>query len=210
MTAYADKASSSYSLRAGETVGLFGGTFDPPTVAHLVAAEYVRDQLGLDRVLFVLNRINPHKVDKEVTPPQIRLTMLRKALARFPDFYDDTSELTRAGPSYTVDTLRYFLAEYPDVTFTLLIGMDALNSLHLWRDPEKILEMVKVAAFNRGDISITAEGSLWLNRITLLEVPRMDLSSTLVRARVEQGHAYNSLVPFGVGDIIHREKLYRR
>ncbi len=198
-----------YSLKPNERVGLFGGSFDPPTRAHLIAAEHAQRILQLDKILFVLNRVSPHKLDREVTPPAIRLQMLEAALGHSPDFCIDTSELDREGPSFTVETLRHFTSTFPETHFTLIFGMDALNSFYRWREPEEILELVEVAVMNRGKEERSENAAAWLDRVMLIEIPVMDTSSTQVREMVAAEQDIRDLVPPGVAAIIEKEMLYR-
>ncbi|MDP8207156.1 MAG: nicotinate-nucleotide adenylyltransferase [Candidatus Electryonea clarkiae] len=189
--------------------GLLGGTFDPPTIAHLVAAEWALGLLELDQVRFVLARHNPHKTDIITTPDNIRLEMLEIAIKDNPRFAVETCELEREAPSYTIDTINYLTTEYPDVEFTLLIGADVLNSFHQWKEPEMILEKVSVTVFNREGYEFNEHANQWLNRIQLIDIPRLKISSTMIRDRIQKRKSISDLVISDVETIIRKQKLYK-
>jgi nicotinate-nucleotide adenylyltransferase len=186
-------------------LGVFGGTFDPPHTAHLVAAQELHTQLGLDRLLWMVAAVPPHKVDRDVTPGDARLEMVRAAIADDPRFEASGLELEREGPSYTVDTLRTLRARYPDAELFLAIGADQAAELDSWKDPDEIARLATIVAFARSGQRV-ADSDYPLRR---LDVPRMDLSSTEVRRRVGAGEPYRYLVPDAVAVLIETRGLYR-
>ena len=119
-----------------DNVGIFGGTFDPPHLGHLILASEALDQLGLARLLWVLTPMPPHKLDREITPLDHRLAMLNLALADWPQFQLSTIEIDRPGPHFTLDTVRLARAQHPGASMTLLIGGDSLRDLPSWHCPE--------------------------------------------------------------------------
>jgi nicotinate-nucleotide adenylyltransferase len=184
-------------------IGIFGGTFDPPHTAHLVVAQEVHHRLALDRVLWVPAAIPPHKRDQPISPAAMRLEMVRAAIAGDNRFEATDLELRRDGPSYTVDTLRELQATRPDDQLFLILGADQLAELATWREPHEIRRLATLVGFARaGDAPPDAEG------VRILQIPRLDISSTELRRRVGAGEPVSYLVPPGVDTVIRRERLY--
>jgi len=188
-----------------ERVGIFGGSFDPVHLGHLVLAESAMEQLDLDRILFIPAAISPFKQDRPpgATPEQ-RLRMLRDATASEPRFEIDGRELQREGPSYTIETIRELLGDYPGVRFILLIGSDNLPDLDSWRDAAELRNLVDIAVLDRGgDESLIERSGFPVVR------RRIDLSSTEVRERLASGLSVRQMLPPGVYDLIMTEHPYR-
>jgi nicotinate-nucleotide adenylyltransferase len=184
-------------------LGILGGTFDPPHIGHLIAAQDARLALGLDRVLFVPARIPPHKRGRAVTDAHIRLAMLEAAVRANPAFVVDESELLREGPSYTVDSLRHWRSMKPDAELFLLIGMDQYAEFRTWREPETIESLATVVVLARSGEQPPAGGA------QIVEMTRIDISSTSIRERVRNGLPIRYLVPETVERLIERHGLYR-
>jgi nicotinate-nucleotide adenylyltransferase len=184
-------------------LGIFGGTFDPPHLGHLVVAQEIHFRLGLDAVLWIPAAIPPHKAGQDIAPGPIRLEMVRAAIAGDPRFQATDLELRRDGPSYTIDTLRELRDARPDDELFLIIGADQLTELATWRDPEGIAELATLVGFAReGENPAEVEG------IRVVPVPRLDVSSTDIRRRVRAGEPVGYLVRRGVSAVIEREGLY--
>lgn len=198
-------------------LGVYGGTFDPPHMGHLVAAESVREQLGLDRVLFVPAGIPPHKNAGEVAPARHRYLMTVLATLGNPHFATSRFEIERAEPSYTVVTLRALKEEYgPEAELFFILGADALLELPTWREPAAVLELATMVAVTRPGYSLApvAErlGDLYRvhqDRIVFVEVPALDIAATDIRERVRAGRSIRYLVPDMVREYIERHGLYR-
>ncbi len=186
-------------------LGVFGGTFDPPHIGHLIAAQEVHRQLGLDRVLLVPAGIPPHKQGHAISPGAVRLEMVRAATATDECMEVSPIELEREGPSYTVDTLRALHEQYPGAELFLAIGADQLEDLPRWREPEEIARLARLVAFARG--GQPPPESLW--PVVVVEVPTTEISSTEMRRRVAAGAPIRYFVPEPVRQIIERERLYR-
>ena len=200
-------------------VGVFGGTFDPVHLGHLVAAEAARESLDLQRVLFVPARRSPHKPGHPISAPGDRVAMLELALADNPAFAVETLELERDGPSYTVDTLTTLTERaaaaglVADLVF--ICSTEALRGLPTWREPARILSLARVAAVPRG--LEPPPPPAWLEdqfgeqagRILLLDGPRIDLSGTAIRERVAAGRSIRYLVPAPVAAYIADNGLYQ-
>lgn len=185
-------------------LGVFGGTFDPPHTGHLIVAQDAWSALGLDRVIFVPAAEPPHKVGMPITPGPIRLELVRAAVGGDERFEVSDLELRRAGPSYTVDTLRALRAGDPPPELFLLIGADQVREFDNWRAPDEILRLATVVGFMRGgEAPVARPGIRWIR------VTRIDLSATEIRRRVAAGEPIRYLVPPAVEAIIRREGLYR-
>jgi nicotinate-nucleotide adenylyltransferase len=184
-------------------VGVFGGTFDPPHVGHLVVAQEVHFRLGLDRVLWVPAAVPPHKRDQAITPGDVRFEMVRAAIAGDDRFEASDVEVRRGGASYTVDTLRQLTADRPEDELFLILGADQLAELDTWREPDEVARLATIVGFARA-----GEAPPDLKRARIVRVPRVDVSSTEVRRRVGAGEPIGYLVPGGVEAVIRREALY--
>jgi nicotinate-nucleotide adenylyltransferase len=185
-------------------VGLFGGTFDPPHVGHLVLAACARDQLALDEVRFIPAGDPPHKHRTDLSPAADRLAMTRLAVRGEPGFEVSTIETRRSGPSFTVDTLRRVAATTPRARLYLLLGADSLDDLAGWRDPQEILRLATVVVARRPGARGTRRG----RGIVRLDSPAIDVSSSLVRDRVRAGRSVRWMVPDAVIAYIGRRGLY--
>lgn len=188
-------------------VGIFGGTFDPPHHGHASAARDVAGALDLDEVLWVPVGEPPHKPDAGLTPAPLRLAMVEAMAALDPCFRVADLEMKRSGPSYTVDTLRELRAEAGrgDADFFLIMGIDQYRVLDSWRAPEELPVLAQLAVMDRGGESVLSPP----DRVMSVQVRRIDISSTDVRARVRDGRDISDLVPPAVARIIEAEGLYR-
>ena len=180
---------------------MLGGSFDPPHIGHVVLANEVRWQLGLDEVVLMPCKRSPHKPDGHRFGPELRLQMPEAAAAHYPGLSVSRVELDRDPPSYTVDTLAQLSDENPDTDFWLIIGADQLMAFSSWREPERILRLARLAAVDRGpaiDLPDDVDSSL-VDRVVM---PRVDVSSTEIRRRLDAGAPVGHLVPPGVVEIL--------
>ena len=191
-----------------ERVGLFGGSFDPIHLGHLILAEAAMEDLELDRIIFIPAGISPFKTS---SPPSVskesRLAMLREAISSESRFSVDERELHRDGPSYTIDTVRELLGDHPGVRFIYLIGADNLKDLPKWHEIEELKNLVDFAVLDRGNAAELAPCDFPVVR------RRIDLSSTEIRDRLSKGLSIRFMVPEGVYDFLmthypHRSSLY--
>jgi nicotinate-nucleotide adenylyltransferase len=190
-------------------VGIFGGTFDPIHVGHLIVAEQARDLLHLDQVLFVPARMPPHKVQATASAEQ-RFRMTSLAVEDNPAFAVSDLELRREGPSYTVETLRALRATAPTgARHYLLLGADSARDLEQWREHETLLGDSTVVVLERPGVGREAMPPSVGRHATFLSTPRLDISSTEIRRRVRQGGTVRYLVPVPVENYIRSEGLYR-
>jgi len=187
-------------------IGVFGGTFDPPHVGHLIAAQDACAALSLDRFLFVPAAAPPHKLDRPVSPPEVREEMLRAALEGNDQFEICDIELRRSGPSYTVDTLRQLRSDWPAATFFLLLGVDQIREFATWREPDAIRRLATIVMLTRAGEHEPVAGLVQ----ETVAVTRVDISSTLIRTRIASHQPIRYLVPDAVAAIIARAGLYAR
>jgi nicotinate-nucleotide adenylyltransferase len=193
-------------------VGLLGGTFNPPHLAHLVCAQEALIQLELDRVLFVPVGVAPHKTIDADPGVGHRVAMCEAAVAGDDRLGVSRADADREGPSYTVDLLRA-LGGADELTF--IVGGDMAHSLPAWRDPEGVLALAQLGVaeregVRRADISERLAGLAGAaERVRFFDMPRIDISSSLIRERAAAGLPVRYLVPAAVAEYIARERLYR-
>ena len=199
----------------GIRLGVFGGTFDPPHTGHLLLAERAREELALERVLWVPAGDPWRKDDRQVTPAEQRSAMVQLAIAGNVAFELCTVEVERAGSSYSVDTLTELHSQYRDVGIYLLLGLDALLDLPNWHDPARLLALATLAVATRGGERIEPQE---LDRrlpglaaqVVWLEMPRIDLSGTELRQRAAAGRGLRYAVPAAVDAYIREQRLYQQ
>ena len=195
-------------------VGILGGTFNPPHLAHLVCASEARAQLALERVVLIPTGVPPHKPMEQEPGAAHRLEMCRLAAGAGRGWLTVSSiEIDRAGPSYTVDTLRQIHASQPGDELTFIVGGDMAWSLPSWREPEAILGLASVAVAERAgarreEVRTRLDAMAGAARITYIDVPRLDISSSALRRRVREGRPLDYLVPDPVADYIEQRRLY--
>ena len=197
-----------------ERIGIYGGTYNPPHIGHLRAAEYAIEALGLDRLLLIPTGVSPHKEMAAGASAADRLELLRLSAGSIAKAEVSDIEIRREGRSYTVDTLRAIKAENPDSELYLLMGTDMFTSFMTWREPETIMELATLSVFCRGEkgervkieaqkLSLESLGA----RVELVENPVTAISSTDLRRMLIFGCADPFLMP-GVGDYIREKGLY--
>ena len=196
-------------------VGLLGGTFNPPHIGHLVCADQALAQLELDVVRLLPARLPPHKEVPADPGPEVRLALCRAAVAGSPRLAVCDLEVRRPGPSWTVDTLRVLDADAPGDQLTFIVGGDMARSLPTWREPETILALAELAVAEREDIrrreiaqALEALPAAQ-ERVRFFEMPRLDVSSSWLRAQVAAGRPIRHLVPDAVAELIESRGLYR-
>jgi len=194
---------------ARERIGIFGGSFDPPHIAHLIAGEFAVDEFGLAKMLYIPAGISPFKQAELRTSAEHRLAMIKLAIAGNSHFEVSDLELQRPGPSYTIDTLHELRAQYPTQEFYLFIGFDNLLSFDRWKDTEGILNEAQVVAMARPGSSIESLPPAFARRTQLFDIPLLDTSSTLVRERIHAGKSVRYLIPDAVDQYIRANDLYR-
>lgn len=189
-------------------LGVMGGTFDPIHHGHLVAASEVAHLFALDEVVFVPTGEPWQKAERAVTDPETRFLMTAIATADDPRFTVSRVDIERAGPTYTVDTLRDLAAQRPGAELFFITGADALASIMTWRDPEDVLALAHLVAVTRPGHDLDA-AHLPPGAATVVEIPALAISSTDCRERVAAGAPITYLVPAGVERFIAETGLYR-
>ena len=197
-----------------ELIGVFGGTFDPPHLGHLILAGEALHQLGLARILWVLTPQPPHKPEKPITEHIHRLDMLKKAIGSIPRFEVSTIESERPGPHYTVDTIDLLQDRNPTARLILLLGGDSLRDLPTWYKPDELLTAVYALGVMRrpGDeIDLaTLEKSLpgLKQKVRFFDTPQLEISSTTIRERVKNGGHFRFYLTEAVYEYIQKYRLY--
>ena len=185
-----------------------GGTFDPIHHGHLVAASEVQNALDLDEVVFVPTGEPWQKTARTVSPREHRYLMTVIATASNPRFTVSRVDVDRPGPTYTIDTLRDLSQLYPGSELFFITGADALAQILSWKDVDELFELAQFVGVNRPDHELSGDG-LPAERVSLMEVPAMAISSTACRERVQAGEPVWYLVPDGVVQFIAKYRLYR-
>lgn len=190
-------------------VGVFGGTFDPPHVGHLLLASDAREALRLDNLIFVPAATQPFKVHAPpVASPQDRLEMVRLAVAGDANYTVDDTEIGRKGLSFTVDTLEQLSKKNPGAELFLLLGEDALAGIDGWRSPERIRELATLAVMRRSGSERSPVATI-AGGVTTVSARRVDVSSTEIRERLRAGKSIKGFVPESVERFIEARGLYR-
>jgi len=188
-------------------IGIFGGTFDPVHLGHLIMAEQCREAGQLDQVWFIPAARPPHKQDRPVTSFAQRKEMLALAIAGMPAFRVDELEKDRPGPSYTADTLQEMNRRYPRSEFALLLGSDCLPDLPQWHEPERIIELAELLIFARPGWPVLDEDEMRSSlrlptrstlRLRIVEAPLINIASRDLRQRAAQNRSIRFLVPRAV------------
>jgi nicotinate-nucleotide adenylyltransferase len=195
-------------------LGLLGGTFNPPHLGHLVCAQEAHFQFGLDRVVFMPVFQPPHKEVESDPGVEHRVELCRLAFADDPRFEVSRLEADTPGRSFTVDTLKRLHASNPDDDLTFIVGGDMAYALPTWYEPEAVLSLATLGVaeregVGRADITEHLAGLAGADRIRFFDMPRLDISSSLIRRRVAAGHPLRYLVPDPVAAYIDSEGLYR-
>jgi nicotinate-nucleotide adenylyltransferase len=196
-------------------IGLLGGTFNPPHIGHLICAQEALLQLELDRVDLVPVRQPPHKELEADPGVEARVELCRRAVADDPRLGLCRVDADRPGPSYTVDTLRELHERTPEDELIFIVGGDMAHSLPTWHDPEGVLALAELGVaeregVRRADILERVSGLRGApERLRFFDMPRLDVSSSLIRRRVAAGLPVRYLVPDAVAEHIERSGLYR-
>ncbi len=195
-------------------VGILGGTFDPPHIGHLVIAQEAAAYLHLSQVVFVPTRQPPHKPTDNLTPIDMRLEMVRLAIARNPRFTLSRVDVDREGPTYTVDTIRLLRRQYGEGTdLYFIMGMDSLVNLPTWHKPEELIQLCWLAVLNRPGYQVDLdelENQVpgVRQRVILIPSPALQVSATDLQRRVQSGEPIEHLVPEPVAAFIYEHGLY--
>ena len=199
-----------------ERVGLFGGTFDPPHVGHLILASEAKSQLELSRVLWTVTPDPPHKQDQTITPLEHRLAMVRLAIEDEPAFQLSDIEMNRPGPHYTIDTLQLLAEQNPAAEIVPIIGGDSLHDLPTWHKPKEILYVAHWVGVMRrpGEETNLQELERELPGITskihYVDAPLLEIASSEIRERAATGKPFRYYLPEHVYEYIEKHHLYQQ
>lgn len=200
-----------------QKIGIFGGTFDPVHLGHLILAEQCREQAKLDTVLFIPSARPPHKPDRVLTPFNRRVEMLKLAVVGHTSFRVDEMEDERPGPSYTVDTLAILHEREPATEFHLILGSDCLPYLNSWKEPARILSMAGLLLVPRpawpvwpiehlrAALHLPADVAL---RHQIIHAPQIEIASSDLRRRLGEGMSIRYMVPRAVECYVETHRLY--
>jgi nicotinate-nucleotide adenylyltransferase len=195
-------------------VGLLGGTFNPPHLGHLVCAQEALAHLDLDRVVFMPVYEPPHKEAERDPGVEHRVELCRRAVAGDDRFEVSRLEADTPGRSFTVDTLKRLHESSPEDDLTFIMGGDMAHALPTWHEPEAVLSLATLGVaeregVGRTDITQRLSGLAGADRIRFFDMPRLDISSSLIRRRVAAGQPIRYLVPDAVASYIDTAELYR-
>jgi len=189
-------------------IGIFGGTFDPPHIGHLIIAEQACQQLHLNRVLFVPAYLPPHKKHGTSATAQHRYFMVKRAIEHSPRFEVTSLELRRRGVSYTIDTLKQLQRMYTNARFYLVVGGDNFSGFRTWKSVREILKLATIVVYKR-KTPLGSRKKKYASDVVYLDGATLDVSSTIIRNRVHNGQSIRFLVPHAVEKYIYRHGLYR-
>jgi nicotinate-nucleotide adenylyltransferase len=198
-----------------EIIGVFGGTFDPPHLGHLILAAEALDQLKLSRVLWVLTPVPPHKLDQTITALEHRLAMTRLMLGDYSQFELSRAEIDRPGPHYMLDTVKVIKTEFPEAGLMLLIGGDSLRELRTWHRPAELISVCEgLGVMRRPHESVDLHELEEIlpgisSKIQFVDAPLLEISSRDIRRRASEGRAFRHYLVPPVFDYIQKEQLYR-
>jgi nicotinate-nucleotide adenylyltransferase len=190
-------------------VGLFGGSFNPPHVAHRIVAEVARDQFGLNEVWWIPNATPPHKSSDELADVEHRLEMTKRVVSGNSSFRLCDIEIERAGVSYTVETVRALQTQHSDTDFCLIIGSDSLDHFDEWHRPDEIAERIPLVVYKRPGVIDTVPDPQFARHVRYVAAPVMEVSGTEIRSRRRAGRTIRYLVPEEVYTYIKNNGLYR-
>ncbi|AQP53249.1 nicotinic acid mononucleotide adenylyltransferase [Vagococcus penaei] len=187
-----------------KAVGILGGGFNPVHHGHLIIADQVREQLGLDEFYLMPSYLSPHIDEKKVISAQHRLKMLECAIKDNPTLAIETCEITRQGKSFTYETIKQLVDENPDTRYYFVIGGDMVEYLPKWHRIDELVQLVQFVGVNRPGYAVESPYPLiWV------DVPLLDISSSMIRQKIRQGCSVRYYTPDAVIDYIEKEGLYR-
>ncbi len=197
-----------------ERIGVFGGTFDPPHLGHLILASESRIQLKLDRLLWVLTAVPPHKLGQQITPLEDRMAMLERALRYEPACEISDVDINRPGPHYSADTMRLLRMSNPGATLVFLIGEDSLRDMITWHNPaELVAECDEIAVMRRPGVLIDLSNLETripgiAAKVRFVDAPLLEIASHEIRKRAAEGRPFRYFVPEAVYEYVVEHRLY--
>jgi nicotinate-nucleotide adenylyltransferase len=199
---------------ADPRLGVFGGTYDPPHIGHLILAAEALDQLGLSKVLWVLTQFPPHKRGMSITPLDQRQAMVAACIGDDPKFEISQVDIDRPAPHYAVDTLQILQEVYPEWGLVYLMGGDSLNNLPTWYQPDVFVSRCQAIGVMKRPGTRIDMGRLEKSlpgitaKVNIIQAPLLDIAASQIRRRVREGRAYRYFLPPRVYELIERWGLY--
>ncbi len=190
-------------------IGIYGGSFNPPHIAHLIFGEMLYEELRLDKLIFIPSATPPHKQDTNLLDAQKRLRLTQLAIADNERFEVSDIEIQRGGTSYTIDTVNALDKVHKNATLYLVVGADNLVIFHQWKDYKAILERCILVAVNRPGFDTEKVQKDVLAKTKIVDLPLLDISSTGIRQRIQEGKSIRYLIPESVYRAIESEGLYK-
>jgi nicotinate-nucleotide adenylyltransferase len=191
-----------------KTIGVYGGSFDPIHIGHLVTTRFVYEQRNLGKIIFMPCNISPLKTSNALINPEHRLKMLELALEPFPFFEVSDYEILKGDVSYTLDTLLELKKTYDSIE--LIIGYDNLVIFDKWHEPEKILDIAKLIVMKRKTDDDAEVNNKFMNSAFIINTPSIEISATDIRNRILNGRSIDYLVPRKVNEYIQENRLYTK
>ena len=189
-----------------KAMGIYGGTFDPIHLGHLITAQAVKEIRDLSKIIFVPNYISPHKTDVKSSAPTDRLKMLKLAVDYNSDFEVSDFEILKEGISFTIDTLKELKKEYENIE--LIIGYDNLLCFESWHNPDEIIKIAKLIVLKRNVEEKSAGENKYFKHAVFVDAPVIDITATVIRDRVKENLPIDFLVPPRVNKYIIENRLY--
>jgi nicotinate-nucleotide adenylyltransferase len=189
-------------------IGIFGGTFDPIHMGHLIIAQSVRETRKLDKIIFIPSFVSPHKTEVISALPEHRLNMINIAIEGTPFFECTDMEIKKGGISYTIDTIRELKEKYDELEF--IIGYDNIFTFHTWKDPDEILKLTKIIVLKRKSSLSPPFEDKYYHAATFVQTRGIEISATDIRERVKKGMPIHYLVPQKVKEYIYKNDLYTK
>ncbi len=196
-------------------IGVFGGTFDPPHIGHLVLAADALNQLKLDRVLWVLTPVPPHKQGQMISPVDQRLALVQAAIEGEARYKLSRVELDRPGPHYAVDSVRLLQEQNPKAEFIYLLGGDSLRDLPMWYKPQEFIRLISgLGVMRRPGVDIDSEEMEdhlpgIMRKVCYFDTPLLDISSSAIRLRIGEGRPFRFFLSQPVFDLIQKNHYYQ-
>ena len=188
-------------------IGLLGGTFDPIHLGHLIIAEWIKEELDLNKIIFIPTNQPPHKINVEISEIKARWEMVEMAIRDNPDFEISDIEIKEKSISYSVDTIKKFAKNNDEIYF--IIGEDSLRDFPKWKNPDKIVEISYVVVAKRRTENNNIEKYDYLNNVIFCDSPEISISSTVIRNRIKTGKSVGYLLHPAVEEYIKKNNIYK-
>lgn len=188
-------------------IGIYGGTFDPIHVGHLITAQSVLEIRKLDKIIFIPSFISPHKTDRASSSSKHRLNMLKLAIKNYPRFDYSDIEIKEQKISYTINTLKILIKSYKHID--LIIGYDNLVTFDKWKDPDEIIKLVDLVVLRRKIKKEPSKKNKYFDKAILVDTPLIEVYATDIRQRVRNNKSIDFLVPQKVMAYIYKHNLYK-